>query len=216
MVKQQIQRCTFVFRCLFICAAVCLCVRESSERERRKRAGGWPNQQGRDQKVNLHIWPQEQLQAEDDKLHTVTAHSQSGCYTCHANPVQICTGLAFIVMFKVYVCLCVRLYWGGWIYSTLGQNCHPSKQWAVSQVFSICFLPLFITVILKEACVRDHCPIGLEMLEYFSSPQGSCDSFIYSLSGMHGEAIQSFQECWDPGTFKTQFGRARLPQAKLL
>lgn len=138
MVKQQIQRCTFVFRCLFICAAVCLCVRESSERERRKRAGGWPNQRGRDQKVNLHIWPQEQLQAEDDKLHTVTAHSQSGCYTCHANPVQICTGLAFIVMFKVYVCVCVCVCIEGGGYTALWAKTAilaSSGQSAKSSVF---------------------------------------------------------------------------------
>jgi len=73
------------------------------------------------------------------------------------------------------------------------------------------FLPLFITVILKEACVRDHRPIGPAMLEYFSSPQGSCDSFIHSLSGMHAGAIQTVQECWDPDALlETQFGPCTL------
>lgn len=41
---------------------------------------------------------------------------------------------------------------------------------ADSQAFGICFLPLFIMDILKDACVRYHCPKGPEMLEYFSSP----------------------------------------------
>lgn len=90
------------------------------------------------------------------------------------------------------VCLCLG---GGGGNSTLGQKYHSSKAVATSQGFGICFLPLFITVILKEACVRDLCPIGPEMLEYFSSPQGSCDSFIYRLSGNAQRAIQTIQEC---------------------
>lgn len=72
-------------------------------------------------------------------------------------------------------------------YRTLGQKWHSEQAVAAGQVFGICFLPLFITVILKGACVRDQCPIGPEMLEYFSSPPGPCDSFIHRQSGMHGE-----------------------------
>lgn len=64
---------------------------------------------------------------------------------------------------------------------------------AEGQSFGIRFLPLFIVDILKDAHVRYHCPTGPEMLEYFSSPRGSCDSFIHSLSGMHRELSKSFR-----------------------
>lgn len=123
---------------LSVLLSVCVWGRVRREKEGRG-LGGWPNQRGRDQKVNLHIWPQEQLQAEDDKLHTVTAHSQSGCYTCHANPVQICTGLAFTVMFKVYVCVCVCVCIEGGGHSALWAKTAilaSSGQSAKSSVFA--------------------------------------------------------------------------------
>lgn len=111
----------------------------------------------------------------------------------------------------VQVCVCLRacLKEGE---QDFGPKVPFSQAVAAGQVFGICFLPLFITVILKEACVRDHCPIGPEMLEYFSSPQGSCDSFIYSLSGMHGELSKPIRGVETQTCSKLTFGHTALPR----
>lgn len=68
----------------------------------------------------------------------------------------------------------VHVFWGSVGEQDQFEPKVPFQQTvAAGQAFGIRFLPLFITVILKEACVRDHCPIGPEMLEYFSCPQGA-------------------------------------------
>lgn len=81
---------------------------------------------------------------------------------------------------------------------------------ADSQSFGICFLPLFIMDILKDACVRYHCLTDPEMLEYFSSPRGFCDSFIHSLSGTHGELSKSFRSVETQTHSKTSLTESAL------
>lgn len=41
------------------------------------------------------------------------------------------------------------------------------------------------------------------MLDYFSSPQGSSDSFIQTLSGMHGELSNPFKSVETQARSKT-------------
>lgn len=110
--------------------------------------------------------------------------SENGCYTCQTNPMQICTGSALTVTLKVYVCgeTAVR------------PNVTFYQVVAVSQVLGICFLPLFITVLLKEACERDHCSIGPNAWIFFYPLRFLWQLYTQSIWHAQG-AIQTIQEC---------------------
>lgn len=48
------------------------------------------------------------------------------------------------------------------------------------------------------------------MLEYFSSPRGSCDSFIHGLSGTHGDLSKSFRSAETQTPSKTSLNQSAL------